>query len=167
MSYYEKYIKYKNKYIQYKKSLEINTQTGGKFYNNGSTSLLHIDNLTATPTINNTKHSHVNILTGGNNINMLTATPHLSEIAGGAYKSKKQERLLKLLESSATHSEINTTTNNSDSDNDDDEKKKSYGLIKMDDLKGKSYIKDRNHFPYFAKDRAVSSSSSATSSSDF
>ena len=165
MSYYEKYIKYKNKYIQYKKTLEINTQKGGESYNKDATNLSHIDNLTATPTINNTKHTHVNNLIGGNNINMLTATPHLSEIAGGAYKSKKQERLLKLLESSATHSEINTTTNNSDFD--DDDEKKSYGLIKMNDLKGKSYIKDRNHFPYFAKDRAVSSSSSATSSSDF
>jgi hypothetical protein len=164
MSYYEKYIKYKNKYIQYKKSLEINMQKGGKSYNNGSNSLLHIDNLTATPTINNTKHTHVNNLVGGNNINMLTATPHLSEIAGGAYNSKKQQRLLKLLESSETHSEINTTTNNSD----DDEKRNAYGNIKnMDDLKGKSYIKDRDHFPYFAKDRTVSSSSSATSSSDF
>jgi len=158
MSYYEKYLKYKNKYIQYKNKLGMNMQGGSKS-NVNKADILNIDNLTATPTISieltRTKYPSKD---------MLTATPHLSEIAGGAYKpknKKNQEKLLRLLEGEGSDAEtpINTTT---------DEEKSEHSAIKsMDDLKGKSYIKDHKEFDYFAKiNNSLSPDSSSTTSSE-
>jgi hypothetical protein len=160
MSYYEKYLKYKNKYIQYKNKLGMNMQGGSKS-NVNKADILNIDNLTATPTINieltRTKYPSKD---------MLTATPHLSEIAGGAYKpknKKNQEKLLRLLEGSDTErtpdAPIDTTT--------DGEESEHSAIKSMKDLEGKSYIKDHKEFDYFAKiNNSLSPDSSSTTSSE-
>jgi hypothetical protein len=165
MSYYEKYLKYKNKYIQYKNKLGMNMQGGSKS-NVNKADILNIDNLTATPTINieltRTKYQ---------SNDMLTATPHLSEIAGGAYKpknKKNQEKLLRLLEGEGSDAETPTQTPGKPIETTTDEKESEHSAIKtMDDLKGKSYIKDHKKFDYFAKiNNSLSPDSSSTTSSE-
>jgi hypothetical protein len=162
MSYYEKYLKYKNKYIQYKNKLGMNMQGGSKSKED-KTDIFNINNLTATPTINidlpRTKYP---------SNDMLTATPHLSEIAGGAYKpknKKNQEKLLRLLEGSET--ETPTQTPGKPIDTTTYRESEHSAIKSMDDLKGKSYIKDHKEFDYFAKiNQSVSPTSSSTTSSE-
>jgi hypothetical protein len=82
MSYYDKYLKYKNKYLQYKNSLGLNMHGGATYVppdsvNVNSNNIFHINNLTATPS--------------------------MSEFAGGAYKRTikpphDEKKLVKLLD---------------------------------------------------------------------
>jgi hypothetical protein len=108
MSYYDKYLKYKNKYLQYKNSLRLNMQGGNPPehppapVNTRTNNILHINNLTATPT-NNDGYPKTYRHNKLSSIERLSDTPRMSEFAGGAYKRKikskyEQDRLLKLLE---------------------------------------------------------------------
>jgi len=116
MSYQEKYLKYKAKYIALKskqsqstksKINSSNLQLGGKLNNN----MLNIDNLTDTPLLSNILDgvSQGKTQTGGNlsgalkdtkSVNNLTETPRLIDIWGGHYANKDANKLIKLLSES-------------------------------------------------------------------
>jgi hypothetical protein len=116
MSYQEKYLKYKAKYIALKskqsqsiksKINNSNLQLGGKSNNN----MLNIDNLTDTPLLSNILDgiSQGKTQTGGNlsgalkdtkSVNNLTETPRLIDIWGGHYANKDANKLIKLLSES-------------------------------------------------------------------
>lgn len=120
MSYQEKYLKYKAKYIALKSkqsqstSVKINNsniQSGGN-----SNNMLNIDNLTDTPLLSNILDgiSQGKTQTGGNlsgalkdtkSVINLTETPRLIDIWGGHYANKDANKLIKLL----TESENNNT----------------------------------------------------------
>jgi hypothetical protein len=118
MSYQEKYLKYKAKYIALKskqsqsqsiksKINSSNLQLGGKSNNN----MLNIDNLTDTPLLSNILDgiSQGKTQKGGNlsgalkdtkSVNNLTETPRLIDIWGGHYANKDANKLIKLLSES-------------------------------------------------------------------
>jgi hypothetical protein len=119
MSYQEKYLKYKAKYIALKskkskqsqttisKINNSNLQLGGKSNNN----MLNIDNLTDTPLLSNILDgiSQGKTQKGGNlsgalkdtkSVNNLTETPRLIDIWGGHYANKDANKLIKLLSES-------------------------------------------------------------------
>ena len=115
MSYQEKYLKYKAKYIALKSkqsqstSVKINNsniQSGGN-----SNNMLNIDNLTDTPLLSNILDgiSQGKTQTGGNlsgalkdtkSVINLTETPRLIDIWGGHYANKDANKLIKLLSES-------------------------------------------------------------------
>jgi hypothetical protein len=115
MSYQEKYLKYKAKYIALKSkqsqstSVKINNsniQSGGK-----SNNMLNIDNLTDTPLLSNILDgiSQGKTQSGGNlsgalkdtkSVINLTETPRLIDIWGGHYANKDANKLIKLLSES-------------------------------------------------------------------
>lgn len=118
MSYQEKYLKYKAKYIALKSKQTIsgkinnsNIQSGGK-----SNNMLNIDNLTDTPLLSNILDgiSQGKTQTGGNlsgalkdtkSVINLTETPRLIDIWGGHYDNKDANKLIKLLSESENNNE--------------------------------------------------------------
>ena len=103
MSYQEKYLKYKAKYIALKSK---QSQSGGN-----SNNMLNIDNLTDTPLLSNILDgiSQGKTQTGGNlsgalkdtkSVINLTETPRLIDIWGGHYANKDANKLIKLLSES-------------------------------------------------------------------